>query len=471
MKNSVIYILFILIPLEVGSTDLRIENIRPVWQPELDREAPSVLFDISWKNAWNNSKNHDAIWVFTKFTSVWDRHPKLAADGHKIVAQFEESVGLDFMVSPDSLGVMISPSSTFRGNIHCRIQLFLDTTSQQIDWRKMNGMTVYGIEMVHIPEGSFTLGSPDEPAIKNAAFYKSDANGNPDGLITVESEAAIPVGAEKGQLYYWSEEALYNGDQQGPVPANFPKGFDAFYIMKYELTQGQYVEFLNKVPDNDTYIRAPQAGKDYYKKRGTIYYKDGKYMAKDPHRPMNYVSWEDAMAFTDWAALRPLTELEYTKAARGPEEPVPFQMVWGTDNMNELVRHNKKDGGLVLDHGLNEGDIRDNNRAQFGASYYWVMDMSGSVWEKVITIGNALGRGFTGNHGDGSIDFGKANVEGWPLSDDEKGGYGYRGGGYYESNLIGQFNPHSPIGYRYYGSWSGGPRYVAYGYRAGHSGW
>ena len=29
------------------------------------------------------------------------------------------------------------------------------------------------------------------------------------------------------------------------------------------------------------------------------------------------------------------------------------------------------------------------------------------------------------------------------------------------------FNPHSPIGYRYYVAWSGGPGYVAYGYRAG----
>ena len=31
------------------------------------------------------------------------------------------------------------------------------------------------------------------------------------------------------------------------------------------------------------------------------------------------------------------------------------------------------------------------------------------------------------------------------------------------------FNPHSPIGYLYYGAWSGGPRYISYGYRAGRS--
>ena len=30
---------------------------------------------------------------------------------------------------------------------------------------------------------------------------------------------------------------------------------------------------------------------------------------------MNFVSFTDALAFTDWAGLRPITELEYEKAA------------------------------------------------------------------------------------------------------------------------------------------------------------
>ena len=471
MKSKLFSVVFAVIPFILWSSDLSIENIRPIYQPELNREPPNVQFDLTWNNAWKNDKNHDAIWVFTKFTSVWDAHPRFTTSGHKVLFHFGNEVALDFKISPDSLGLMISLDEDYRGDISCRIQVFLDTTSQQINWRKINTMTVHGVEMVYIPSGPFTLGSPDKSAIRNASFYRSDGNGEPDGLVTVDSEEPIQVGKEKGNLYYWSEEVLYNGDQQGVVPAQFPKGFDAFYVMKYELTQGQYVQFLNRIPDNDTYIRSPQGGKDYYKKRGSIYFKDGVYMAKDPHRPMNYISWEDAMAYSDWAALRPITELEYTKAARGPEIPIPYQMVWGTDNMHELVRHNKKEGTLVLDHGLNEADLNDGNRPKFGASYYWVMDLSGSVWEKVITIGNPEGREFTGNHGDGSIEFGKANVEGWPLSNDEKGGYGYRGGGFYESNLIGQFNPHSPIGYRYYGSWSGGPRYVAYGYRAGRSAW
>ncbi|MEM7514132.1 MAG: hypothetical protein AAF388_24625 [Bacteroidota bacterium] len=57
-------------------------------------------------------------------------------------------------------------------------------------------------------------------------------------------------------------------------------------------------------------------------------------------------------------------------------------------------------------------------------------------------------------------------------SDDEVGGFGYRGGGFYArgvATVYGDFNPHSPIGDRYYGAWSGGPRSIAYGYRAGRT--
>ncbi len=455
----------------IVASELIIENVRPVFQAELQRERPSVILDLSWNNAWHNQKNHDAAWVFFKFSGAWNNHVKLVPTGHLILTHFGSRTNMSFQTSPDSLGIMIFPASTYRGNIHCRIQIYIDTTSQKINNQKMNELSAHGVEMVYIPQGSFTLGSPDGAAIEKASFYKSDASGNPDGLYRISSEDKIPVGAQVGNLFYWSESDLYNGDRKGPVPAKFPKGFRSFYVMKYELTQGQYADFLNKIYISDTYIRSPIGGKDYYKKRGSIYFKDGKYQVKDKYRPMNFISWEDAVAYTDWAALRPITELEYTKAARGPEAPIPFQMVWGTDNMHELVRHNKPDGSLTLDHGLDEGDLNDMNRAKYGASYYWVMDLSGSVWEKVITIGNPLGREFIGEHGDGLIRFGKANVANWPLSDDEEGGYGYRGGGYYESTIIGEFNPHAPIGYRYYGAWSGGPKSVAYGYRAGRSAW
>lgn len=37
----------------------------------------------------------------------------------------------------------------------------------------------------------------------------------------------------------------YSGDMSGPIPAAFPKGYNAFYLMKYEISQGQLTDFFN----------------------------------------------------------------------------------------------------------------------------------------------------------------------------------------------------------------------------------
>ena len=74
---------------------------------------------------------------------------------------------------------------------------------------------VFGVEMVEIPEGAFTLGDPDPAALKFAAFYRSNAAGSPDGLIEIRSEAAIEVGAAMGALNYQVEQPEYQGNRQG----------------------------------------------------------------------------------------------------------------------------------------------------------------------------------------------------------------------------------------------------------------
>ena len=469
-RKTIGTLLMLLFGVSLLASDLSISNIRAVDRGDMRNTPVSVIFDIQWKNSWNNAKNHDAAWVFIKFNGAWNNHAKLVPSGHRVLQQRNDSPKPEIQVSSDSLGFFIYTSENYRGDLNYKLQILLDTSTQEIGWNKMNKLSVYGIEMVYIPQGAFTLGSPDAESERRAAFYNSDANGKRNGLITISSEAEIKVGPEKDALNYWSEESLYQGDQNGPVPAEFPKGYAPFYVMKYELTQGQYADFLNKLPTNWTYKRSPIGGKGYYENRGGIRLVDDKYVADNSHRPMNYVSFLDGLAYSDWACLRPITELEYEKAARGPGKPTPYEMVWGTDNYDQLERYVNGEDDLILANGLDESQLSDETRPQFGASYYWVMDLSGSVWEKVITIGNPIGRAFKGTHGDGTLEAGRATNADWPTSDDEEGGFGYRGGGYYQpGGSYGDFNPHSPIGYRYYGAWSGAPRYIAYGYRAGRS--
>ena len=467
MKSACTALLF-MISLSLFGTHLSIENVRPVFKPQFN-EKPSVILDIKWDNAWYNSKNHDAVWLFFKFTSAYE-HPKIAPTGHVVLNnRVAGSPDPIFRVSPDSLGVFFELDQNYRGEINCKIQVYLDDKNQEIDFRKLTRFNAYGIEMVYIPEGSFTVGSPDTTSTKYASFYKSDPSGNRSGLYKIDSESSIQIGPEKDKLYYWSESEEYNGDQKGTVNPDFPKGYAPFYVMKYELTQGMYADFLNQIAQNWTYERSPIGGRNYYNSRGGIKMVDGQYVAESYHRPMNFVSWTDGIAFTDWACLRPITELEYEKAARGPGQPSDKEFVWGTNNYDRLERYVNEEHELVLSNGFEESQLNDGNRDIFGASYYWVMDLSGSVWEKVITIGNEKGRSFKGSHGDGILDYGFADNKDWPLLDEYGGGFGYRGGGYYNRTSYSDFNPHSPIGYRYYGAWSGGPRSIAYGYRAGRT--
>jgi len=54
-------------------------------------------------------------------------------------------------------------------------------------------------------------------------------------------------------------------------------------------------------------------------------------------------------------------------------------------------------------------------RVTAGAAYYGAMDMSSNAWERVVSIGHAQGRAFTGAHGNGIVSInGNANVPFWP---------------------------------------------------------
>ena len=74
-----------------------------------------------------------------------------------------------------------------------------------------------------------------------------------------------------------------------------------------------------------------------------------------------------------------------------------------------------------------------STRALAGAGYYGMMELSGNLWERPVSVGNAFGRGFTGVHGNGTLSAnGSANETAWPgLSGGEVTdvtGVGYRGG-------------------------------------------
>ena len=440
----------------VGSgwgSDLRVRDVRV--------SGNEVDLILSWSNSWRNDRNFDAAWLTLRPT----REPHsglipLARDGHSA----EGPVSSQIVVSDDGLGIFVTAARPYRGDVTWHLSLKLA--------QPFSGtLEAWALEMVNIPAGPFDLGDTHPELLADSSFYRVGSDGSPAGPFRVESEDAIRVGENSGQLFYQpGQEPQYRGDQQGPIPATFPKGTQSFYIMKYELGQGQYARFLNALPDAWLSSRANHQVKGEEADSCTIRRQEGRFVAGAESRPCNFISWADSAAFADWMALRPMTELEFEKAARGPRQPVPYDYPWGVATRALLRRTVTPERDLRAATALDEAPLSDVTKEQHGASFYWAMDLSGSLWERVVSAGHPRGRTFRGTHGDGKLDpqTGTATNQDWPvLSEDGRAapGIGYRGGADYFGRE-GLTNPYSPVASRTFASWDGAYRYKTYSARA-----
>lgn len=465
IKLIILLIGMSLVHSQTNATNLKILYTEFVFQSVVDAKARVIL---TWDNAWFNERNHDAIWITFRLVNAkgGSRPIKVQPGGHTIINNPSNVPGA-IRSSKDGMGVFVEPTKSYQGQIFWTVDIMLDMQSAKGLRLDENSLMAFGTEMVYIPEGAFFVGDTSPASLKNSSFYKSDEKGEPAGHFSISTEnQTIQVGKEKDNLFYKVQNPEYQGDSKGVIPATFPKGVQAFYIMKYELRQGEYATFLNSLDTVQIRNRRIDLTPGYYSNRGSIRYKAGKFQADASDRPCNYILWDDAMAFADWSGMRPMTELEYEKACRGTTKPVNGQYPWVTTSKDKLMRQVTPDDNVTMLNNWDESKLSNDKLEIFGASYYWVMDLAGSLWDRCVTIGDEKGRAFTGMHGDGVLDpQGNADIVEWPSGVETKG-YGYRGGGYYSHGRnYHDLNPHSPIGYRRYAAWSGGERVNAYGIR------
>ncbi len=410
-----------------------------------------IEFDLSWENSWRLSagpSNWDAAWVFVKFrvnSGEW-LHAQLAQ------TNFVAAAGSIIDVTDDGVGAFVYRDSDGSGDINLQ-NMRLRWNYGSIDPNDIIDIKVFAVEMVNVPEGAFFLGGTggDEQGM----FFSGSSN-NP---YAVTSENAITISTTTGNLYYDNTDGITQediGDQLGPIPSSFPKGFEAFYVMKYEVSQEQWVDFFNTLTpvqkvNNDV---TGSAGKntDNESLRNGIAWTDDSASATttNPNVALNYVAAPMTSNYLDWAGLRHMTELEYEKACRGPIAPKPNEGAWGNANIalatynyinlgqpNEQLTNPAVGVGNIVyasTNGTPSGPKRvgmlaasaiNKNREETGGSYYGIMELSGNVYENVITVGRPEGRAFTGISGDGVLSIaGEANVPNWP---DGAIGIGYRG--------------------------------------------
>ena len=436
----------------------------------VEQDAAYVVVSVSWDDAWYTDKSHDAAWIFLKLQQAdqpGSTHLPLLPEGHSIIDPTGE-LNLTLSVANDGSGAFFHPRQIFYGDVSATLKLRVPIAAVNNLPAMRTVVKAYGMEMVYIEQGDFFVGDADTSALAYGALYQPNAQGAFDGPARIAREDKSLTVAPGGDLYYRSPSRQhYEGDQTGIIPPTFPKGVQAFWMMKYEIQEGNYAAFLNALSAEQAKARFPGTEEGYYEGGGTLTLSEGEYQSTDPTRPSRWLSWDDAMAFADWAGLRPMTEFEYTKAARGRGQVLPKEYPWGATEKVFVQRITTGDFQLVMQNGWDEGELSDEHAVFFGASYYWVFDLSGSVWERVVSIGHPTGRAFTGTHGDGVLDEqGLANVDTWPTGDPQGGGVGFRGGGYYGNDRsYHEFNPYSPIAYRPYGGWHGTMRSIAYGTR------
>ncbi|MCE7863912.1 MAG: hypothetical protein DYG99_10260 [Bacteroidetes bacterium CHB5] len=464
MKQITFLIILILGGLEASANNLKISNVSTI----VTSTYTQVEFDISWDNSWRSQTGlltYDAAWVFIKYKvgNQW-RHLNLTGINNEISDGIIENVN-------DRKGVFVRRLSSFgSGNVSLKnVRLGVQVISGSFD------IKVFGIEMVFAATSSPTyLGDGNGTIESTYSFHtgtgntmvqlpinsltrnvKVDVNIYDDNQIEL---SGIGIAISGGSVPSGGIDTDNNGTIDNP---NFPSSHN-LYCMKYELSQAGYRDFLNTLTYTQqmacVYV-APNSPSGTNVMGGTarsfIKIKtpgvastvpatfgldangnnifdeaaDGESIA------CGGLSWSNVCSYLDWAALRPMTEIEFEMISHSGMMPTIGNYAWGTPDIHEnsyTLLNEGENSETITNYSTSTGNAIYNltypnvvrngifatslsGRTQAGATYSGIMEMSGNLAEWIVTIGNASGRSYTGKNGDGNLNFaGNADVDYWP---------------------------------------------------------
>ena len=446
MKKLLFLLLLSLHVLISHANNIQVTNV--VLQPA----SSTIQFTVSWDNGWRSSilNNWDAAYVFIKYKDVDGKWKTLVFNntGNVIPAGFSSAY---------AVGGTFLYRSTAGSGATTITNVKLGTSVYQLNG--IYDIKVFAIEMVYIPYAPFFVGD----GLSGTGFYRNSS--------TIFTPGSVISEGFGGTLVYDPLVSPAGANLEMPNP--FPRGVNPYYVMKYELSQGGYRDFLNCLTYNQqiNHTVAPPSSiigraalvtvsgtnRNYLEiktpgiasalpavygcdgNNNNIYDEssDGEWVA------CNYLNWPDMAAYLEWVGLRPISEFEYEKAARGIQLPVAGEYAWGNNTIASLIyilsnpsqnSESISNSAVVVGNASYtltypnspfDGPLRNgifatatSNRINSGGSFYGVMDMCGNIWERCISTAN--GQNFDGSSSLFSYDLTEAGYASGPA--------GYPGG-------------------------------------------
>ncbi|MBI4945974.1 MAG: SUMF1/EgtB/PvdO family nonheme iron enzyme [Bacteroidetes bacterium] len=432
LKTIAVAAVLLTLNFKLGTLNCSANNLQ-IGAPTLP-STTTIQFTIQWDNSWKvlngGVSTWDAVWVFVKYqdcsTQLWTHVNVTGSSVTGGVLQIDNA--------GDGLnkGVFIRRTADAAGNIASATVTLNMTSVTDAGYNYQ----VFGIEMVRVPTGSFYVGD-------GAATWKLGTYNAPTTPYQVTTNGLMNL-------------AIDNASIPNVVPAAYPEGYDAFYCMKYEISQEQYVGFLNSLthdqqvnhtavaPTSPANTYAMTVGAAIQNRNGiriitpgifnttpAVYgcdFTSGTFNQADDGQNIacNWMNWNDLIAYLDWAALRPMSEMEYEKACRGTVIPVALGYPWdnvtinsatsaaltgGTSGLATETSTSTADGLCAYLGAAASGPLRVgfaataiSGRTGAGATYYGVMDMGGNVAEQTVMLSTiAASNTFTTAAGDGVL--------------------------------------------------------------------
>ena len=382
--------------LQTSANDVRIRGEAKV--QALTETTALITFPLSWEHSWRDPESWDAVYLFVKYRRVgvnepW-HHAYLKNSGHR-AAGGENVPAMEFLpvttvewnalrydtlyfgnygqtpmnADPVVPGVFIYRRAPGSGDIEINrvslewdfkmgdLSLYYDVTVDDIRQGKIE-VSVQAVEMVYVPNGPYYLGD----RISGYSFVSEEC----DAAFYMDTDDSVHVytmGLTASTPSGWKNNWV--------VPKLFPTGYTGFYTMKYEVSQEQYVNFLNRLTYADQKKRIGNnldqmvAGDFAFGAKSAPNFRNGivlqeRFATNDSavifgfdlnvDSPINdeddgksvacnYLTPEDLQAYTDWAGLRPNSEMEYEKGCRQRNPAVASNsrsFAWGTPTFESM---------------------------------------------------------------------------------------------------------------------------------------